>query len=381
VTDSPLLAIIAPLKRWGGIEGKLVTLCREFHARGIRTELVRVRGGEIPYPERLPPDFQSIDLGTRSKGDGVPAVARYLRDRRPDAVLTAKVHGAEVALLGRRVARRQVPIFVKVTNTLSDVARRRLKRLMIRRLYPRADGIIANSRDGAQDLVEHFGVPAEHIHVIYNPTVPPDLAERAAGAVTHDWLTEQTEPVILAAGRLTPQKDYATLIDALAVVRQQRRCRLIILGEGGERPDLRARAQALGIDDAVDLPGAVDDALPWMRRASVFAVSSRYEGLVNVLIEAMALGTPLVSTDCGGAREILEQGRLGKIVPTAEPAALAQAITQTLDSPGHSGQLTAAAQRFASGPIADEYLAAMGLKTSHESMGLDTHYVVIADQD
>jgi glycosyltransferase involved in cell wall biosynthesis len=102
---------------------------------------------------------------------------------------------------------------------------------------------------------------------------------------------------------------------------------------------------------------------------------------VNVLIEAMALGTPLVSTDCGGAREILEQGRLGKIVPTAEPAALAQAITQTLDSPGHSGQLTAAAQRFASGPIADEYLAAMGLKTSHGSMGRDTHYVVTADQD
>lgn len=355
------LAILAPLKPWGGIEGKLVTLCREFEARGVDTELVRPRGGAVPYPERLPEGFRTVDLGTRSKRDGVPAFARYLRRERPDAVLTAKDHAAQVAILARWLSGIDVPVFVKVTNTLSDVARRRLKRAMIRWLYPRADAVIANSQSGADDLARHFAVPEDRIRVIYNPTVTPDFEDRAGAAVDHPWLSSPGVPVITAAGRLTPQKDFRTLVRALARLGDRRPCRLIILGEGDERPALEGLIRELGVSDRVDLPGAVPDALPWMRRSAAFVLSSLYEGLPNVLIEAMSLGTPVVATDCGGVGEILEDGRLGPIVPTGDAEGLAAAIDATLQDPVCADRLVHGAARFASAPVAERYLEIMGL--------------------
>jgi glycosyltransferase involved in cell wall biosynthesis len=353
------LSILAPLKPWGGIESKLVTLCREFNRLGVETELVRPRGGDIPYPDRLPASVSTVDLGTRSKGDGVPAFIRYLHQSRPDAVLTAKDHAAQVALIARLLGRDRTPVFVKITNTLSDVARRRFKRAMIRRLYPHADGIIANSQSGADDLVQHFRVPRDRLHVIYNPTVTTDFDERARQPVEHLWLAGDGPPVVIGAGRLTPQKNFANLIDAFARLRQMRPCRLIVLGEGPERERLIERAKARDVADAIDLPGAVDDALPWLARADVLALSSRYEGLANVLIEAMALGTPVVATACGGAAEILRDGELGPLVDTGAPEQLASALAATLSDPPSATRLIESTRRFQSEPIARQYLKTM----------------------
>lgn len=362
-TCDPRLAVVASLKSWGGIEGKIVTLFEEFIARGIMPELIRIRGGEVPYPDRMPNSVKSVVLSTHSKRDGIPAIIRYLRANSPSAVLTAKDHAAQVVLLARLLGRIDVPVFVKVTNTLSHVARRRVQRFMIRRLYPRADRLIANSRGVAEDLEASFGIPRDRITVIYNPTVTNELESRAAEKVSHPWFSRRDgPPLILSVGRLTPQKDFQMLLEAFSRVREERDCRLVILGEGAEREDLEARARILGVEKYIDMPGFVPDVLPYMARANVFALSSRYEGLSNVLIEALAVGTPAIATDCpSGSAEILEDGRYGRLVPVGDVTAMADAIRAELDAPTPQFLLRQAAERFRAGPIAEQYLRAMSL--------------------
>ena len=148
----------------------------------------------------------------------------------------------------------------------------------------------------------------------------------------HPWFAPGAPPVILGAGRLTEQKDFPTLIRAFALVRKKHPARLMILGEGEERSKLETLVQELGLEKEVSLPGFVDNPYKYMKRAAVFVLSSRWEGFPNVLVEAMALGTPVVSTDCpNGPAEILENGKWGELVPVGETQSLASAVLRTLD--------------------------------------------------
>ena len=356
------LGIIAPFKSWGGIERKMVILCREFLRHDVRPEIVLLRGGVEPYPDLLPPEVEIIDLTTRSKLDGSLKLARYFRDRRPRAVITAKDHSAQTAIFARGLARTRTPIFVKVTNTLSMVVRRGGKRHMIKWLYPRMDGIIAISQGVADDLVQAFGIPQDKVSVIYNPMITPDFPERLAAPADHPWLQPGQPPVILGAGRLTRQKDFSSLIEAFAMVRRSRACRLLILGEGPEREALQHRIRDLAVDADAQLPGFVADPLPFMHRAKAFALSSIYEGLGNVLIEAMAAGIRIVATDCpSGPAEILEGGRYGELVEPANPAAMAAALARQLDAPGRAEPPDAALDRFDSARVARSYLRLFGM--------------------
>lgn len=356
------LGILAPLKSWGGIERKMLILCREFLSMGIQPVLLRTRGGQIPYPDEFPQEVDVVDLDSRGKLDAIPRLIRYLRRDRLDALLTAKDHAAKVAVLAVNFGRIDTPVFVKVTNTLSMTLRRPLKRRFAKWLYPRADRIIAISQGVKQDLVEQFGMPPGKIEVIYNPMVTRDFEERARRCPEHSWLGPEQPPVFLGAGRLSGQKDFVTLVEAFAQVRSRIPCRLIILGEGEQRPLIEARALQLNVRDDVDLPGYVSDPLPWMAAADAFVLSSRYEGLGNVLVEAMAVGTTLVSTDCpSGPSEILEGGRLGRLSPVGHPRRLAEGMLQAVEHPIDPNVLRAGAARFESNAIARRYLNLMGL--------------------
>lgn len=356
------LAILAPLKEWGGIERKIMILCREFIAQGVQVQLILTRGGTVPYPEEFPSAVEVIDLHSGGKLHSIIKLACHLKRDPPDALLTAKDHSAKVALIGRAICRVNVPVYVKVTNTLSQTLRRWGKRMSARWLYPRADRLICVSEGVSRDLVENFAVPPESVQVIYNPTVTPDIAERVHRPIEHPWLQGDGPPVVMGVGRLTKQKDFYTLIEAFARLREQRDARLIILGEGVLRESLEGHARSLGVGHDVDLPGYVWDPIPWMARADLFVLSSLYEGLANVTIEALAVGTPVVSTNCpSGPEEVLQNGRFGPLVPMGDSKAMALAMAQVLDEPPSRELLEEALDRFRSDQVARRYLETMGL--------------------
>ena len=233
---------------------------------------------------------------------------------------------------------------------------------LLRRAYLKADAVIAVSDGVAADLANYAGIPRDRITTVYNPVVGPDLWRKAREPLDHPWFAPGEPPVILAAGRLHPQKDFPTLIQAFAQLRAKRPARLVILGAAN--PTMRAYAEelkalpgALGVAEDIAMPGFVDNPLAFMARSSVFVLSSLYEGLGIVLIEALACGCPVVSTDCpSGPREILDHGRFGSLVPTGDDEALAEAIESVLDDPPPPGRLRARAELFTVDRAIDHYL-------------------------
>jgi glycosyltransferase involved in cell wall biosynthesis len=216
--------------------------------------------------------------------------------------------------------------------------------------------VVAVSHGAADDLARTSGLPRDGVRVVYNPVITPALMALARQAPDHPWFAPGQPPVILGVGRLTRQKDFPTLIRAFAEVRRRRVGRLIILGEGEDRPGLEALVRELGLADDVALPGFRDNAMAYMAGSAVFALSSVWEGLPTVLIEALAAGTRVVSTDCpSGPREILQEGRLGTLVPVGDAAALTGAMVVALDRPSGTVPLDALAP-FTRDAAVDNYL-------------------------
>jgi glycosyltransferase involved in cell wall biosynthesis len=389
------LAVLMPSLTGGGAERVLLQLAKEFNASGHQVDLLisRVKGR---HGEQLPPDLATIrlrraaDMVARARamaaaaGDRaallrpvllplksswalryLPDLTRYLREERPDALLSANTWPNLVALWARRRAgvgtRVVVTEHVHMSARIRHLARKwRWRHLpeIVRRTYPRADGIVAVSRGVADDLVTCAGLPADRVLAIPNPIVTPALLRRAEEPPPHPWLLPCNPPVVLAAGRLHPQKDFPTLLRGFAEARRLRPAlRLVLLGEGAERPVLARLAQELGIEEAIFLPGHVDNPYAYMSRAAVFALSSVYEGLPTVLIEALACGAPVVSTDCpSGPAEILENGRFGRLVPVGDWSALAAGILAALDAPDDREARRRRGLDFTSEAVARRYL-------------------------
>jgi glycosyltransferase involved in cell wall biosynthesis len=361
------VAILSPIYRnpgspYGGITPVVRNLTRGLAGLGILVDLlIRQMRGSKGVPEELPGGVRVIDLDTHHRLTTVPAVARYLREVRPRALLGAG-HRFNISAAWVRYLARDSRIFLSVHNTMSrevqarGAYRRWQRRQAISRFYPLADGIIAVSDGVAEDLVQHFGIARESVSVIHNPIVTDDLIRRAGEPLSHPWFTGEGPPVILSVGRLSRQKAFGTLIRAFEIVRRQLDCRLIILGEGPERGALEALAESLGVSGNVQMPGFEDNPVRYMAHADVFALSSDYEGFGNVLVEALAAGAPVVSTDCpSGPAEILDGGRYGRLVTPGDPPALADAIMGTLRDPRAVDQGRAAVRPYEADTVAKQY--------------------------
>jgi glycosyltransferase involved in cell wall biosynthesis len=370
------IGIFFPSLAAGGVERIMVTMAREFVRHGHAVDLVvGSKSGEflstVPpevsvYDLRLPPPHTALRL---------PGLIRYLRQERPAVLLSATDGSNLIALWARRLAGVKTRVVITVHLVWSEHAALESRKgwqkaikyrfampLLMRFSYPWAERVVAVSHGVARGLASVSKLPLDCITVAYNPIVTPDLQEKMQAPVQHEWLTSNTIPVILGVGKLSSEKDFSTLIRAFALVRQHRPARLVILGEGPERPLLEALVQDLGIAQDVALPGFVANPYAWMKRASLFVLSSLFEGLSTVLVEAMAVGTPVVSTDCpGGVREILAEGDYGIIVPRREAAALAEAIRTTLDHPPEAETLQAHASLFSLDTSVTRYLDILGL--------------------
>jgi glycosyltransferase involved in cell wall biosynthesis len=277
---------------------------------------------------------------------------RIVRRRHPDVVLAFDTRANQIASWLMLVPGMRARVWMSLRNLLAQKHGR-----MLRAACARCAGVIAIS----QGLADHFlgltGADPGKVHVIHNPAVPPGLADLAAERLDDPWLKPDQPPVIVAVGRLTEQKDFPTLIRAFAALRATRPCRLMILGQGELLETLKALCGVLGVADDVRFCGFQANPWNYMRGASVFVLSSAWEGFGNVLAEALSLGVPVVSTDCPyGPREILQGGRLGRLVPVGEPAKLAEAMASTLDHPPAPGPLMAGALRFTRDVSGAQYL-------------------------
>ena len=237
-------------------------------------------------------------------------------------------------MLSRAKARRVVVEHLTMSAYQGMVKRDSWIRPLARQLYRRADAVVAVSQAAADDLQQQLGLDDNRVDVIYNPVVGPRLLEAAALPPEHPWLVDKAMPVFLGVGRLTPQKDFTTLLRAFALVNKQQPSRLILFGEGECRRELKTRIQQLGLEQNVSLAGFVANPYAEMQHADCLVLSSRWEALPTVIIEALACGCPVVSTDCpSGPREILEAGKHGPLVPPESPSQLAEAMLHVLNNP------------------------------------------------
>lgn len=324
----------------GGAERVMLNLARGFADRGLKVDLVLAKAWG-PHLAKIPPGIRVVNLEAPGLLASCSALAKYLRREQPTVLLSALHYTNEIGIVAKRVAGVSTQIVVSEHNTPSESLRnkvgikqhlkQRLTLLLIKYLYPWADGIVTVSQGAAADMVKTAGLPADRIQVIYNPVVTPELMLQAKQPLDHPWFKPGEPPVLLGVGKLETQKDFPTLIRAFAKVRQVQPARLMILGWGPDRRHLESLIAELGLEEDVALPGYIDNPFPYMANAGMFVLSSAWEGLPTVLIEALALGVPIVSTDCkSGPFEILQGGQYGALVPVGDSEALAQAILRVL---------------------------------------------------
>ncbi len=350
----------------GGAEKISVTLANGLSARGLPVDFFMWRA-EGPFLAELDPAVRQINLSaTRSVGivDVVKVLRRYFRDSPPRIFLPQLEKPSLVAILAARLAgyRAVVPcVHIDLLRYMQHghSLRRVVLAGLVAFFYRFVPSVVAVSKGAAESTQLLLWPKKQGINVIYNGFDFNKLRQDAAIEVEAGWLRDKTVPVIVACGRLVPQKAYDVLLNAFSHVRQQMAARLIILGEGVLRPGLEEQVKRLGLTDVVQMPGFVANPAAWFAKSDLFVLSSRNEGLSNVLIEALVLDVPVVSTDCpSGPREVLADGRYGRLVEVNDPEMLAQNIIQALQKPpeqatNERGQYL---ERFSATGMIEKYL-------------------------
>lgn len=328
-----------PKRSRGGVRQWVLTMANALVERGIAVDMLC----EAPASRFVDEPLLDDRVGRVILGRHLLArwrLHRYVRRHRGVRIVSALNHyNVGAAKLKRRFGAAVHVTLTQRENLSADAAwlsRRKYERAArgARELFNHADAVVTVSRGLAEDLRDNFGVDAERLHAIYNPAFRDGFLACADQPVAHDWLTWKQRPVVIAAGRLHHVKGFDDLLRAFSRLRRSVDARLLILGEGKERGALEQLVAELGLKDAVQLPGRVESVAPWLARADLFVLSSRREGLPAVLIEALAMGMPVVSTRCpSGPDEILEEGRWGTLVPVGDVEALSTAMALALRQP------------------------------------------------
>lgn len=355
------IALLVPTLEIGGVERVFTNLAHGLHERGVEVDLVVGRaGGDMG--RHLESGIGIFDLGCDRMLLSVPKLARYLRARDPEALIAAMTHSSAVAILARAIARKNVKIVATEHSTMSKIVantrglKYRLMPTWSRWALNSADHIVAVSGGVADDLAARTAIQRSKFQVIYNPVISDSLYDAAEAPVEHPWFQAGEPPVVLAVGRLDKAKDFPMLVRAFRLVRNSRLARLIILGEGPDRSRIErvVREQRLTAD--VALPGFEHNPYRFMNRSAVLALSSSWEGFGVVLVEALALGLPVVSTNCTyGPAEILCNGKYGALVPVGDHEAMAQSLLSALENPVR--KCASHIQQFTIRTVASEYLS------------------------
>ncbi|SFR99019.1 glycosyltransferase [Sphingomonas jatrophae] len=364
--SAPLKICVAVARfSFTGVPLAQIRLARALAARGHDVELLF---GEAPQSGL--PDMggaRLVILGCASVRQMVGPLCAYLRRAQPDVVFSSQDHLNGAMLLAAILTRSRAKISgscrVNPFYTYSNrpFTRKWLFRQAMRAVMWRADALTCVSTAMIDEYRVFFRDPP-HV-TVHNLIDDAPSRARIGEPVEHPWFTAKDRPIVVTAGTLSPRKGHGDLIAAFArLVEQKRDIRLVIFGEGPSRTELEAQVAALGIGDRVSMPGKVANPLRYFARADVFALTSHFEGLPNVLIEAMMCGCSLVATDCpSGSSEALGHGRYGRVVPVGDVPAIADAIGAQLDHPTDPALLEEGVRRFAEDTVIERHFALLGL--------------------
>jgi len=341
----------------GGAQRIALNLCTGLVKKGFSVDLLLVEATGVLI-EEVPEEVTIVDLDASRLATSTVSLCQYLRKETPDVLYSMMIEVNIAAIVAHQFAGVDTRLVISEHNT-PTVSAERLKDQLVLHLatlvYPRADHIVTVSQGVRDDLLDIVDITDEKITVIHNPIDVERIREQAVETMEHEWFMDPSISVVMSAGRHAPQKGFDTLLHAFSRL-EHSNARLVLLGEGNETESLRTLAMELGIKDQVDFPGFVDNPFKYMANADVFVLSSWYEGFGNVLIEAMATGCPVVSTDCpSGPNEILEGGKYGPLVRVKDDTALSHAIEDVLTNPMDESVLASRADDFSIDTIIKKY--------------------------
>jgi glycosyltransferase involved in cell wall biosynthesis len=337
------ISICIPSLRGGGAEGTMVRLANELASRGYQVDLVVVQA-EGPWSDKVSDKVRVVDLDRPRVLAALIPLRKYLRGR-SGVFVSNMTHLNIISTASLMMLKNRPRLFVVEHNDL-QIRMNRMSKLvrilearLLGRIYGLADQVLAVSRDLAEDISSILGFNKEVIGVLPNGLDLEAIESLADEPVAFSELKAASRPVLVAIGRLVPQKGFAVLLDAMAKVIRRREAQLVVLGEGVLRKSLEKKAQELGISGYVLFPGFISNPYPVLKHADIFVLSSFYEGFGIVLLEAMACGTPVIASNCHwGPAELLKDGEAGMLVPPGDPELLADAVLRMLEDPEKAGE-------------------------------------------
>lgn len=360
------LAVLASFSGEGGVERMILNLAAGFVDLGCDVDLLVIRDKSAYLVSNIHPKIRICRLGVSHALSAVLPIASYLKSQKPVALLAAKDRASFAAVLAKKVAGSDCRLVARLGTTVSAALKdsawfaKAVRYQMMHFTYANVDAAVAVSNGVADDLAVVSGCDPAKVSVIENPVITKDFYAKASESISHKWFEgdkRQRLPVILGMGRLTAQKDFSTLVKAFAMLNKEVPCRLVILGEGRERAKLESLAHELSVFEHLSMLGFVANPYPFLAQADLFVLSSAWEGSPNALTEALALGVPVVSTDCpSGPREILKEGKVCPLVPVGDEKSLYSAMKKTLLSPPPKDMLQQAASDYTQERSAKRYL-------------------------
>lgn len=358
--NKKLIAFLLPSLEVGGTQINMLRLAQGFQARGYAVELWSFHGSGTLQPMIPKSLFLRIFRGKRTL-TALPGLLSTLRAQRPSVLQTGLTHLNLLACLGKLCSTAPFRLVLSERGNLLDSKstigewKFLIMVTMMRLFYPIADNVIGVSDGVVNQLQKDLGIKGVTVTKIHSPILEPRSAQQIEYRCPHPWLVEERSkrdiPVIVAAGRLEKVKDFGSLITAVSLLAGREEIRLIILGEGSLRHRLEELAKSLGVAHAVDFPGIVSKPVSYFFHSNCVVLSSVTEGLPSVLVQALDVGAPVVSTDCPfGPRELLENGERGLLVEVGNPEQLANAISASL--------------RLDRGPMSPRYLDSFRMPNS-----------------
>lgn len=346
--------------RAAGVERVNILLANEMVKIGYEVSFI-VFSNDGEFKDYLSDEIKVQELKIDRTILSIPYLFKYFLKNRVKFI-SAYNYLSIIAILINIFTFKKSDIYVCEHNTLSSIlkVKGRWKDYLIAKLLPffyaHTKAVIAVSKGVANDLSKHFGIKKNKIKVLYNPVVSTDMLIRAKEIPNHPWFLDKTKPVFIACGRLEPQKNFTLLIEAFSKVAEKVDARLLILGDGKQKDLLLNQIEMLRLVDKCELVGFVDNPYKFIAHADVFVLSSDFEGLPTVLIEALACNTKVVSTDCpSGAAEILENGKWGRLVPVGDLEELSKAMITSLNEK-NSANLMARADFFSVRSSTQKYI-------------------------